>query len=77
MIGVATISEQLAPSEAVEAELAQATGQQEQELDQTEMQHFSLSLSMYRKAQAGTTSSPTNTIKDWIRACRACSKRIK
>ena len=77
MIGVATTSEQLALTEAAEAELAQVTGQQEQQLDQTEMQRSSLSLSIYQKAQAGTTSSPTNTIKDWIRACRACSKRTK
>ena len=77
MIGAATTSEQLAPTEATEAELAQVTGQQEQELDPTEMRHSSLSLSIYPKAQTGTTSSPTNTIKDWIRACRACSKRTK
>lgn len=77
MIGAATILELLAPTEAAEVELAQVTGQQGQELDQTEMQHFSLSLSIYRKVRAGTTSSLANTIKDWTRACRACSKRIK
>ena len=77
MIGVATTSEQLAPPEAVEAELAQVTGQQELGLDQTERRRSSLSLSIYQKAQTDTTSSPTNTIKDWIRACRACSKRTK
>ena len=60
MIGAATTSEQLAPTEATEAELAQVTGQQEQELDPTEMRHSSLSLSIYPKAQTGTTSSPTH-----------------
>lgn len=76
IIGPAMKSKHLMPIEPVEPEVDQVSRQKDS--DKTKNHCFSLSHRILsRRAQTDTHNSPTNTIKNWTKACLKHKKRAQ